>query len=128
MQRLDSRPEVGGHAVEGADPAGEQRGNRIRRDLLRPQRRGDTRPEPVGAVLVPDQLGRAGPGRRLTRLGEVGDVRLLHPVRPGVKRAEIADEPALVVCGDVLTAHKEQVVLAEEAAQLRLLFGIDKTL
>ena len=122
------RAHVRRHAFERAHRAGVQRRHGVRRDLLGPQRRRDPGPEAVGAVLVPDQPRGAGPGRRRSRLGDVGDEGLLHPVSPRVQRAEVPDEPALVLRGDVLAPHEQQVVPAEELTQLRLLRGAARSL
>jgi hypothetical protein len=46
-----------------------------------------------------------------------------------MKRAEVPDEPGLIVGGELLAPHQEQVVLAEEPAQLdsfgRVAFAFD---
>jgi hypothetical protein len=48
----------------------------------------------------------------------VADIGLQVSVRPDVERAEAPDEPVLVLFAKVLTSDQDQVVFAQEPAQL----------
>ena len=76
---------------------------------------------PVRTILVPQQGRGARGGVGVPLRGDVGDERFNAPVIAGFHRSEVADEPRLVVLGDRLPTHQQEVVLTEQVAQLLLL-------
>ena len=123
VQWLYPGPETLGQVLEDMNGAGEHGRDGAELQVLRPERGADARVLPVGPVVVPQQLGRAHADQPVL---PIGHVRRQRARRLGdVDRPEGADEPVLVLLGDLLTPHQQEVVLTEEPAQLRLvLFGL----